>query len=173
MRNNEVRAPRGPNPDSRVHDLLSTILGLFAGILLLTLNLHIDEPAADYPFYKGPKIFPILVLAVMTVSALPSLYRLIRSFGRGSWRLDGYGWPIKPAMVTVMLALFFLFGIAWLGVEASVLAFMSLSFLVLGYRRVGVNVVYPFLYTIIIVVLFKYTLKIWFPEPLIYNLFGG
>ena len=108
----------------------------------------------------------------MVVSSLPSLYRLIRTFGSGSWWLDGYGWPKKPTLVTLMLVLFFLFGIIWLGVEVSVFAFTSLSFLVLGYRRVGVNVLYPLLYTIIIVVLFKYALKIWFPEPFIFGLFG-
>ena len=172
MGENEKRAPQGPNPDSHIHDLLSTVLGVFAAILLVTLKLHIDEPAADYPFYKGPKIFPILVLAVMVISSLPSLYRLIRTFGSGRWWLDGYGWPNKPAIVTLMLVLFFLFGITWIGVEASVLAFMSLSFLVLGYRRVGVNLLYPLLYTIIIVVLFKYALEIWFPEPLMFGLFG-
>jgi hypothetical protein len=169
---NEQSSPQGPNPGSHIHNLFSAILGGFAGTLLLTLNLHIDEPAADYPFYKGPKIFPILVLGVMAASSLPSLYRLIRTFRRGSWWLDGYGWPIKPAIVTFMLVFFFLFGITWIGVGASVLAFMSLSFLVLGYRRIWANVFYPLLYSILIVVLFKYVLKIWFPEPLIFGLFG-
>ena len=172
MGNSEQKAPQGPNPDSLIHDLLSTILGAIAGILLVTLNLHIDEPAANYPFYKGPKIFPILVLAVMVVSSLPSLLRIIRTFKRGKWWLDGYGWPIKPAIITFMLVLLFLYGISWIGVEASVLAFMTISLLVLGYRRVKINVIYPLLYTIIIVALFKYALKIWFPEPLLVGLFG-
>jgi hypothetical protein len=173
MGDNGQQATQGPNPDSRIHDLLSTLLGLFAGILLVTLKLHIEEPAADYPFYKGPKIFPILVLAVMVVSSLPSLVRLIRTYGRGSWWLDGFGWPTKPAVVTLMLVVFFLFGLNWIGVEASVFFFMLLSFLFLGYRRFGVNVLYPLLYTVIIVVVFKYVLKIWFPEPLLLELFGA
>jgi hypothetical protein len=172
MENTEQRAPQGPNPNSQIHDLLSTILGVFAGMLLVTLNLQIGEPAANYPFYKGPKIFPILVLAVMVVSSLPSLYRLIRTFGRSNWWLDGYGWPVKPAIVTFLLVLFFIFGISWIGMEAAVLFFLILSLLVLGYRQIGIVFIYPLLYTIIIVVLFKYALKIWFPEPLILNLFG-
>lgn len=173
MGNNAQGPPRGPNPQSYFHDLLSIILGMFAGILLLTLRLHIDEPAVDYPFYKGPHIFPIIVLTVMAISSLPSLYHLIRTFGRGSWWLDGYGWPIKPAIVTFMLVLFFLFGITWIGLECSVLTFLLLSVLLLGYRRVGVTVLYPLLYTLIMVVIFKYVLKIWFPEPSILNLFGA
>ena len=172
MGSNEQKPTQEPNPDSRIHDLLSTILGAFAGMLLVTLKLHIDEPATDYPFYKGPKIFPIIVLAVMVISALPSLYRLIKTFGRGSWWLDGYGGPIKPAVVTLMLALFFLIGINWTGVEVSVLAFMILSLLVLGYRRARIIFIYPLCYTMIIVVLFKCVLKIWFPEPLVFGLFG-
>ena len=172
MADNEPKVPQGPDPGSRFHDLLSAALGVFAGILLVTLKLHIDEPAADYPFYKGPTIFPIIVLSVMFVSSLPSLYRIIRPLENSRWRLDGYGWPKKPLIVTFMLVAFFLFGITLIGVETSALAFMVLSFLVLGYRRLGVNLVYPILYTVILVILFKYALKIWFPEPLVFSLFG-
>jgi hypothetical protein len=173
MGNDGQETPRGPNPDSCAHDLLSIILGMFAAFLLLTLRLQIAEPAVNYPFYKGPYIFPIIVLVVMVIASLPSLYHLIRTSGHANWRLDGYGWPIKPAIVTFMLVLFFLFGISWIGMEISVFSFMVLSLLILGYRRLRVIVLFPLLYTLLMVVIFKYLLKIWFPEPSILNLFGA
>ncbi len=163
----------GADPDSNLHDLLSVLLGFFGFILLVTLDWHIQPPAVDYPFYKGPKIFPLLVLSMMTVSALPSLYCLLRSFRQRRWRLDGYGLPAKPVVVTVLLVLFFLFGIAWVGIELSAFAFMSLSFLVVGYRRLTVTALYPLLYTAFIVLLFKHILKVWFPAPLLLSLFGS
>jgi len=163
----------GADPNSNLHDLLSVLLGFFGFILLVTLDWHIQPPAVDYPFYKGPKIFPLLVLCVMVLSALPSLYRLLRSFRQRRWRLDGYGPPAKPVAVTIFLVLFFLFGIAWVGIELSAFAFMSLSFLVVGYRRLTVTVLYPLLYTAFIVFVFKQILKVWFPDPLILSLFGS
>ena len=166
-------ASQGPDPNSRLHDLLTTAMGVFAAILLATLNLNISEPAADYPFYKGPKLFPILALSVMALSALPSLFRLIRPPDRASWRLDGYGLPYKPAIVTLMLVVFFQFGLDLIGLEASVFLFMILSFWFLGYRRLGVGLLYPLIYTAIIMVLFKYVLDIWFAEPLVMELVGG
>lgn len=173
MANDEQGVSRGPNPDSCIHDLLSIILGVFAAFLLLTLRWQIVEPAVNYPFYKGPYIFPIIVLAVMVIASLPSLYHLIRTVGRANWRLDGYGWPIKPAIVTCMLVLFFLFGISWIGLEISVFGFMFLSLLLLGYRRGLFIIFYPLLYTVIMVFIFRYLLKIWFPEPSILNFFGS
>jgi hypothetical protein len=163
----------GPDPRSRAHDLLSGALGVFAGFLLVSLNWHIDQPAADYPFYKGPKIFPVIVLSLMFIFAIPSIFRLIRPLRDSEWQVDGYGWPKKPSAITLILVAFFLFGIPVIGLEASVFLFMVLAFPILGYRSIGVNVIYPVIYTTIIVFIFKYALKIWFAEPLVNNLFGN
>ena len=164
---------RGPDPKSRVHDLLASGLGIFAMTLLCTFKWHVEKPAADYPFYKGPSIFPMVVLVIMAISSLPSIYRLIRPIEGSSWYLDGYGWPVRPAIVTLLMVLLFIIGIPIIGMEIVVAVFMALVFLILGYRKIGVNIVYPAIYTGIIVILFKYILKIWFPEPQILSLFGG
>ena len=173
MASQAEEALQGPDPNSKVHDLLTSAIGVFAAVLLATLNLNIPEPAANYPFFKGPRIFPILVLSVMALSALPSLFKLIKSSGRGGWRLDGYGPPYRPAVVTLMLVVFFQFGLDWIGLEVSVFLFMALSFWFLGYRRLGVNLIYPLIYTAIVLVLFKYVLDIWFAQPLVLELVGG
>ena len=60
-----------PDPKSRVHDLFTVILGGGAAVLLATLKLHIDTTAVPYPFYKGPILFPLIVLSIMVLSCLP------------------------------------------------------------------------------------------------------
>jgi hypothetical protein len=158
---------------SRYHDLFSVILGAFAAMLLLTLRIQIDTTAVPYPFYKGPKIFPLIVLSLMVVSSIPSLLRLIRPAPNSGWWLDGRGWPHRPVSTLVLLVLFFLLGISGIGVEASVLFFLISAYYILGYRELKINLLLPVVYTMVIVIIFKYLLHIWFPEPLIFSLFGG
>ncbi|MBW1996931.1 MAG: tripartite tricarboxylate transporter TctB family protein [Deltaproteobacteria bacterium] len=158
---------------SRFHDLFSTVLGAFAAALLLTLRIQIDTTAVPYPFYKGPKIFPLMILSLMVASSIPPLLRLIRPAPDSEWYLDGRGWPRRPAGTVVLLIVFFLAGISYIGLEASVLLFLVSAYYLLGYRDLKINLLIPITYTLVIVAIFKYLLHIWFPEPLIFSLFGG
>lgn len=108
----------------------------------------------------------------MFLSSLPAVYRLVKSTAISSWYLDGKGWPRRPAITTVLLISFFIFGIIAIGVEASVFLFLIISYYLLGYRSIKVNLLLPLLYTAVIVLIFKYILTIWFPRPWIFNLFG-
>jgi hypothetical protein len=166
------RDREGPNPKSRVHDLLTVVLGGGAAFLLATLKRQIDTTAVPYPFYKGPVIFPLIVLSVMVLSCLPAACRLLRPRPDSSWYLDGKGWPRRPVIALVLLITFFVFGIPLIGVEASVLLFLILAYYGLGYRRMTINLWVPLLYTAVIVFIFKYVLSIWFPEPWIFTLLG-
>lgn len=163
---------KGPNPRSRIHDLFSAILGGCAAFLLATLKVQIDITAVPYPFYKGPTIFPLIVLSIMVLSSLPAVYRLLRPGAISNWYLDGKGWPRRPAIAIVLLISFFLIGILSVGVEASVFSFLIVSYYVLGYRSVKINLLLPLLYTVVIVIIFKYVFTIWFPRPWIFGLFG-
>jgi hypothetical protein len=142
-------------------------------ILLATVKLHISEPAVDYPFYKGPLIFPVIALGIMAASSFSAFYRLIKPAPDSSWQLDNMGPPIKPAVSLILLILFFLFGPVVIGVEASVLMFLIISYYLQGYRQIKIIFLIPIIYTTVIVVLFKYILQIWFPEPAIMSLLGG
>jgi hypothetical protein len=152
--------------------LFAAILGFFAALLLSTFKMHIDTTAVPYPFYKGPTIFPLMVLSLMVLSSLPAAYRLIRPASDASWWLDGRGWPRRPTLTLVLLILFFLFGITGIGLEASVLLFLISAYYLLGYRNTKINLLIPFIYTVVIVIIFKHILNIWFPQPLIFSLFG-
>lgn len=158
---------------SRYHDIFTVFLGFLAALLLATIKLHISEPAVDYPFYKGPLMFPMIALGIMTISSVPALVRLIRPAPDASWRLDNMGPPMKPAACLVLLILFFLLGPVTIGIEASVLFFLIISYYLQGYRQIKVLFLLPVLYTTMIVVLFKYILQIWFPEPAMMSILGG
>lgn len=157
------------NPKSRVHDLFMSIIGIFAAVLLFNLNSAIDTKGAIYPFYKGPTIFPILVLSVMFIFSLPSMRRLLSPPADSSWYLDGKGIPYKPMMVFPLLAGFFLVGFIYIGLELSVFLFLFISLYMLKHRSLFKLLVIPAIYTIIIVYLFKYVLNIYFPTPLMFN----
>ncbi len=163
---------KGPNSKSPIHDLFSAILGGCAVFLLATLKLQIDTTAVPYPFYKGPVIFPLIVLSLMFLSSLPAFYHLVRPAAESSWYLDGKGWPRRPAITLVLLISFFILGIIAIGVELSVLLFLIISYYLLGYRSIKVNLLLPLLYTGVIVLIFKYILAIWFPRPWIFSFFG-
>lgn len=163
---------KGLNPKSRIHDLFSAILGGCAAFLLATLKVQIDTTAVPYPFYKGPTIFPLIVLSIMVLSSLPAVYRLLRPGAISNWYLDGKGWPRRPAITLVLLISFFILGIIAIGVEASVFLFLIISYYLLGYRSVKVNLLLPLLYTTVLVLIFKYILTIWFPHPWIFSFFG-
>jgi len=157
------------NPKSRVHDLFMAIIGIFALILLVTINYTIDTKGFPYPFYKGPKIFPIFVLLLMSIFSLPAIYRLLYPRPDSSWYLDGKGIPYKPMMIFPLLTAFFMIGIIFIGLELSVFLFLFLSLYLLKNRSLFGLVIIPFIYTIIIIYLFKYVLNIYFPSPLLFN----
>jgi len=164
---------KGPDPKSRVHDLFTVILGGGAAVLLVTLKLHIDTTAVPYPFYKGPILFPLIVLSIMVLSCLPSFFRLIKRTSDSDWTLDGEGLPYRPVVILVFLISFFIFGIALIGVEASSFLFLLISCYFLGYRKLKIFILVPLIYTFLIVVIFKYILDIWFPQPWLFELIWG
>lgn len=164
---------KGPDPKSRVHDLFTVILGGGAAVLLATLKLHIDTTAVPYPFYKGPILFPLIVLSIMVLSCLPSFFRLIKRPSDSDWILDGEGLPYRPVVILVFLISFFIFGITLIGVEASSFLFLLISCYYLGYRKAKIFILVPLIYTFVIAVIFKYILGIWFPQPWLFELIWG
>lgn len=169
----EAQEGKGPDPRSRTHDLLTAALGGFAAFLLTTLHLHIDTKGSPYPFYKGPVIFPIIILSIMLISSLPSFYRLLKPAPGSRWFVDGEGWPRRPTVVLTLLILFFIIGVNLIGVEISVFLFLCISIFFLKYRSVWINLVLPFIYTAAMISVFKYMFDVYFQKPWIFRLLGG
>ena len=152
------------NAESRVHDLLGTLLGLFALGLLVTSPWHVDRSGPD-PFYKGPLIFPLMVLSLMTAASLPSMWRLLSSRG-GSWHLDGEGLPLRSLRVLALLILF-LGGLVYLGREISTWGFLFAALWTVEQRSAWKLLGIPTLVTLCLYLVFKVFLDVWFPEPVL------
>ncbi len=160
-----------PEKNSRVHDLLAAVLGGVAALLLATSPWNVDTEGPD-PFYKGPLIFPLIVLSMMTLAAIPAWGRLLRPPQDSTWRLDGRGLPVKTAVVLGLL-IAALMGLVVIGLEASCAGFLVVALYYLGRRGWVQLVVMPVVVTLLIVVVFKYLLDIFFPTPLIIDWMGG
>ena len=153
------------NHQSRVHDLLSASLGAFAAFCLITSPWNVDTEGPD-PFYKGPLIFPIMVLSMMVLASLPACRRLFSPVDGSSWRLDGGGYPRKTLIVLGLL-IAMLAGLNLIGLEVCALAFLSVSLYILGHRGPFKLIVLPLVMTGLIVLIFKHFLGVFFPTPLI------
>ena len=150
---------------SRVHDLFSSLLGAFAAFCLITSPWNVDTEGPD-PFYKGPLIFPIIVLSMMIVASLPACLRLISPPNGSSWRLDGEGYPGKTLVVLIFLIIM-LVSLNLIGLEVSAFAFLGASLFALGHRTPVKLIVLPLIMTGLIALIFKHFLGVFFPTPLI------
>lgn len=156
---------------SRVHDLFSALLGAFAAICLITSPWNVDTEGPD-PFYKGPLIFPIMVLSMMILASLPACKRLFSSADGSSWQLDGDGYPKKTLLVLGLL-ITMLVGLNLIGLEVSAFAFLGVSLYLLGHRGPLKLIVLPLVMTGLIALIFKHFLDVFFPTPLIAELLWG
>lgn len=154
---------------SRIHDLFASILGAFALVMLLTIRLQIDTSGPD-PFYKGPMIFPLIVLSLILGASLPSVWRLVRPERAATWHLDGQGVPGKSLRVLGLLILY-LGGLIYLGLEISTCAFLFVALWIVEQRSKPKILGIPLAVTAILYLVFKYFLDVWFPTPVLWELF--
>jgi hypothetical protein len=158
-----------PDPKSRGSDILAALLGLLGAGLLLSTRWEVDV-SGPYPFYKGPLIFPLIVLSLMVLAGLPALWRLIQAVAGASWSVAGLGMPSRPLVLLALMVLF-TFGIGAVGLEVSSFLFMSIAFYYLGYRDVTRLILIPLIGTVALVVVFKYFLGVYFPSPFVFGWF--
>jgi hypothetical protein len=156
-----------PDPKSRIHDLLATAFGIAGAAILISTKWQVDT-SGPYPFYKGPLIFPAMVLSLMVLASMPSAWRLLNPSQQSTWRLDGHGSPRKPA-VLVLLMIFFMLGILVFGLEISSFLFTSLGLYYLGHRHPLRFLVLPLFCSVLIVFVFKHVLGVYFPTPLFFD----
>jgi hypothetical protein len=162
-----VEKPVSPEPKehSRFNDLFSAFLGAFAAFTLITSPWNVDTEGPD-PFYKGPLIFPVMVLSMMILASLPAWTRLISPPPNSSWRLDGKGFP-KKTLVVLGLLIALLAGLGLIGLEVSAWLFLTITLYYLGHRGVLKLVVLPLVMTGLIVLIFKHFLGVFFPTPMV------
>lgn len=151
--------------ESRTHDLLAVVMGAFAALTLITSPWNVDTEGPD-PFYKGPLIFPIIILAMIMAASVPACLRMVRPSPGASWKLDGEGFPLKTLIVLALLC-FCLVGIQVIGLEVSALAFLMIGLRLAGHKNPVRLVLVPLVVTGLVVLVFKHFLGVWFPTPLI------
>jgi len=152
-----------------VHDLFAALLGAAAAAVLISTPWQVDTSGPD-PFYKGPLIFPLLVLVLMIVASLPAVWRLLNPPPGAGWHLDGAGVPVKTAVVLGLLVTY-LFGLRLVGLEFSSWAFLFVSLVFLGHRSPLQLILIPLIVTGLVVVIFKHVLGVFFPTPLLLDWF--
>ena len=130
-----------PKEHSRLNDLFSAFLGAFAAFTLISSPWNVDTEGPD-PFYKGPLIFPVMVLSMMILASLPAWVRLLSPPADSSWRLDGEGFP-KKTLVVLGLLIALLAGLGLIGLEVSSWLFLTITLYYLGHRGVLKLVVLP------------------------------
>jgi len=153
---------------SRTHDLFGSFLGAAALVLLILSPWLVDTSGPD-PFYKGPLVFPLITLCLILAGAVPSMIRLVRPRG-AQWYLDGHGLPVRAAKVLVCLMLF-LGGLVLFGLEISTLVFLLAALKLVEQDSRTKLILVPLLVTVILTVIFKVFLAVWFPEPLVMQFF--
>ena len=154
---------------SRVHDLFGALLGLFALVMLTTISWQIDTSGPD-PFYKGPMLFPLIVLFIILAGSLPSIWHMLKPAVNASWYFDGDGIPYKTMVVAGLLALY-PFGMTYLGLEMTTWLFLVSGMKIVKQDSFVKLVIVPAAITAIIYLMFKFFLDIWFPTPLLFELF--
>ena len=155
--------------ESRFHDLFATFLGAGAAAVLLSSPWQVDTTGPD-SFYKGPLIFPLLVLSLMILASLPAAWRLAKPVPGASWHLDGQGAPVKTLVVLAGLVAY-LFGLRFLGLEFSSWAFLFCTLHYLGHRTPIRLILIPLIITGLVVLVFKHFLEVFFPTPLLMEWF--
>lgn len=155
------------NESSRLHDLLAVCLGGGAAVVLISARWQVDT-SDPLPFYKGPLLFPLLALSLMIFASLPAVWRLLKPPEGVSWQLDGRGVPLK-SLIALGCVILFPAGLLTLGLEVSSLGFLSALLYFLGYRSPRTFILLPLIITALIVLLFKYVLDVFFPTPLLMN----
>ena len=152
-----------------MNDLLSALLGALGLGLLISTHWEIDT-SVPYPFYKGPLIFPLIVLCLMVLASLPAAWRMIHPRQDASWIVDGRGAPVKPAVLLGMM-LFFVLGLRAFGLEVSAFLFTAAALYYLDYRGPWRCIGIPLLCAVVLSLLFKHALDIYFPKPWLFELF--
>jgi len=155
---------------SRAHDLLGAILGTFCTIMLVLAPWQIDLDVS-YPFYKGPFIMPVIALSIGVIASLPSWYRLFFKRQGRSWKLDGAGAPRKPFLMLIT-ALLYPVGIFTVGLEIATFFILAVELYITGQRDRKNLLLIPILLTFIFWLVFRRMLDVYFPEPLLFYLFG-
>lgn len=164
----EPEAPVDRDPPG--HDALAAAIGGLA-LFLLAFSPWLVDRTGPEPFYKGPLIFPMMVLAMIVAGAAPSIWRIAAKRPDRPLRVDGNGFPLRGGLLFTLMC-FYPPAIAAVGLEAATFLALLLGLLIAGrgpLQSLGVALSLTALAWLAI----KVFLDIWFPQPWLLSMIGG
>jgi hypothetical protein len=144
------------------HDLVALLIGGAALVLLVLAPWLVDRSGSD-PFYKGPLIFPMMVLALTAAAAMPALFRLGRSLALSPYRFDGGGFPVRGAALFALMC-FYPAAISAAGLEIATFLAAFAGLVVVG-RPLLQSALIAAALSATLFTAFKAVLDLWFPQP--------
>ena len=165
----EKGRPMEESDSRRTSDVFMVVLGALGAALIILTPWQV-VPFGFHPFYKGPRIFPLLSLSLMVLASLPAAWRILRGRSGESWYVDGHGMPAK-AVIMLLFSLAYLACIVVAGLEIASFLFISGCLYWLGHRTPLRFLAVSLIYTALVVIIFKYILDLYFPSPIIRDFF--
>lgn len=151
------------------HDTLAAAIGC-AALFLLALSPWLVDRSGPEPFYKGPLIFPMMVLATIIAGAMPSIWRMVLQPAVRPLHVDGHGFPARGSLLFAMIS-FYPSAIAAVGLEAATSTAILLGLLINRLRLLP-SLAITATFTALAWLAFKAFLDIWFPQPWLFSMFG-
>ena len=152
------------------HGVLVVAIGIVTLVFFVLSPWLVDTSGPD-PFYKGPLMFPLMVLGMTALAALPSAIRIVCSPTARSVHIDGHGFPRRTAVLFVLMCLYPT-GIAALGLQAATFLVVLCGLLIVRRSSLQSLIIATGL-TLAIHLIFRTFLNVWFPPPWIAMLAGN
>lgn len=151
------------------HDALAAAIGCVA-LFLFAFSPWLVDRSGPEPFYKGPLIFPMMVLAMIVAGAIPSIWRIAATRPAGPLRVDGKGFPLRGAFLFATMCLY-PSTIAAIGLEAATFLALLLGMLI-GGRSLLQSLGIAVLLTALAWIAVRAFLDLWFPQPWLLSTIG-
>ncbi|WBU62128.1 tripartite tricarboxylate transporter TctB family protein [Paracoccus albus] len=154
-------------PQSPGENLALALIGLVALILLVASPWLVDRSGPD-PYYKGPLIYPQLVLAIIVVAALRPAIQAIRH----PTGIRGIDLMPRRSLGVFALMCAFPVMIAAIGLAPACLLAMALG-LITARQSWQRSLIIAIAGAAVLWLLFKGLLDIWFPQPWLLDMVRG
>lgn len=151
-------------------DLGLFLLGLACLGLVLGTNVLI-KAKGDGPWTSGPLVFPLFMLGVCVLSSLPSAWRVFKYKAFSPSAVLNFLKPKASSFKLLLVLVSFLPCLRLFGIELTSFCLLALSLRMFGHKKSAFII--AGIVTLVVWFVFVRMLSIYFPEPVIFTLFGG
>lgn len=152
------------------HDRAAFCFGMISAAVML-LTPWLIQVKGSAPWWRGPLLFPLSCLFIIILVSLPSVVRLIRARAFSARAIASALSFRRKSFFLLVMFLLFLPGMYLVGIELSVFLLLFVSLLGLDQKKYALPV--SIAVTFLTWFVFVYLPEVYFPEPIIFSLFGG